>query len=176
MIWISAVRITRGEVCGNAQCSWGRYAMWGMRWTGGENHVTDGGHWWSRVSKKLFVDERWEADMNVTRLVSFLLTGLCINYDVVQVARNTSIVKRGELICPDTVLHPSWSVQAISMPNHPFIGNTQMDIHASMLYPWAMDVHSSIFRQWVFLSAWILPWTLHGYFNPEARLTMQHGN
>jgi len=32
-----------------------------------------------------------------------------------------------------------------------------------MLYPWT-DVHSSIFK-WIDFSAWILPWTLLGYFD-----------
>jgi len=59
---------------------------------------------------------------------------------------------------------PGWSVHAISMPNHPFIQTTKMDIHVSKLYPQTMDVLSGIFK-WMDFSACILPWTLHGYSN-----------
>jgi len=48
------------------------------------------------------------------------------------------------------------------MPNYPFIENIQMEIHLSMLYSRTTDVHSIIFK-WMDFSAWILPWTLHGY-------------
>ena len=59
---------------------------------------------------------------------------------------------------------PAWCVDAISMPNNQFIGNTQIDIHASILYPLDMEVHSSIFKLMNF-SERLLPWTLHGYLN-----------
>ena len=61
---------------------------------------------------------------------------------------------------------PGLSVHAISVQNYPlFIENIDMDIHVSILYPWTMGVHSKIFK-WMDFSAWMLPWTLHGYFNP----------
>ena len=59
--------------------------------------------------------------------------------------------------------NPDWSIHVISMPSYPLIENIRKDIHVSMLHPWTMD--SSIFK-WMRLLAWILSWTLHGYFTP----------
>ena len=61
-------------------------------------------------------------------------------------------------------MSPGWSLHAISSPNYPFIENAQIDIHVSMLYPWTIDVNSTILKLMDF-SEWILPWPLQEYFH-----------
>jgi len=55
-----------------------------------------------------------------------------------------------------------------STPNNPFIENYSNGYPCVYAIFMNMDVHSSIFNRMDFL-AWILLWTLHGYFNPGLR-------